>query len=109
MDRRFFLKTIIIGPIAARAVEPIIKGVFAGLVEKLVAWWRADNLKRKYFSLIRKSLPQMIAFDICGVQPMTGPTGLIFALASRYSPRNPLTNGLLDIDISSKPSGCFQY
>ena len=36
-------------------------------------------------SLVRRSIPQMIAFDICGVQPMTQPTGLIFAMKSRYS------------------------
>jgi hypothetical protein len=35
-------------------------------------------------SMVRRALPQMIAFDICGVQPMTGPTGLIFAMRSRY-------------------------
>ena len=36
-------------------------------------------------SLVRRSAPQMIAYDICGVQPMTQPTGLIFAMKSRYS------------------------
>lgn len=35
-------------------------------------------------SLVRRSLPNLMAYDICGVQPMTGPTGLIFALKSRY-------------------------
>ena len=35
-------------------------------------------------SLVRRSLPNLIAYDICGVQPMTGPTGLIFAMRSRY-------------------------
>jgi hypothetical protein len=36
-------------------------------------------------SLIRRSMPNLIAYDICGVQPMNGPTGLIFAMRSRYS------------------------
>ena len=36
-------------------------------------------------SLVRRAMPQMIAYDICGVQPMTQPTGLIFAMKSRYS------------------------
>jgi hypothetical protein len=36
-------------------------------------------------SLIRRSMPNLIAYDLCGVQPMTGPTGLIFAMKSRYS------------------------
>ena len=35
-------------------------------------------------SLVRRSLPNLIAYDICGVQPMTGPTGLIFAMRSMY-------------------------
>jgi hypothetical protein len=35
--------------------------------------------------LVRRALPNLMAYDICGVQPMTGPTGLIFAMRSRYS------------------------
>lgn len=35
-------------------------------------------------SLVRRALPNLIAYDVCGVQPMTGPTGLIFALRSKY-------------------------
>lgn len=36
-------------------------------------------------SLVRRAMPQLIAYDICGVQPMTLPTGLIFAMKSRYN------------------------
>jgi hypothetical protein len=36
-------------------------------------------------SLVRRAMPQMIAYDVCGVQPMTQPTGLIFAMKSRYT------------------------
>jgi hypothetical protein len=36
-------------------------------------------------SLVRRSLPNLIAYDVCGVQPMTGPTGLIFAMRTRYA------------------------
>ena len=36
-------------------------------------------------SLVRRAAPQMIAYDICGVQPMTQPTGLIFAMKSKYA------------------------
>jgi hypothetical protein len=39
-------------------------------------------------SLVRRSLPNLIAYDVCGVQPMTGPTGLIFAMRSTYSTAN---------------------
>lgn len=35
-------------------------------------------------SLIRRAMPNMIAYDVCGVQPMTGPTGLIFAIRPKY-------------------------
>lgn len=35
-------------------------------------------------SLVRRAMPNLIAYDVCGVQPMTGPTGLIFAMKSRY-------------------------
>ena len=35
-------------------------------------------------SLVRRAMPNLIAYDVCGVQPMSGPTGLIFAMRSRY-------------------------
>ena len=36
-------------------------------------------------SLVRRSMPNLMAYDVAGVQPMTGPTGLIFAMKSRYT------------------------
>ena len=36
-------------------------------------------------SLVRRAMPSLIAYDVCGVQPMTGPTGLIFAMKARYT------------------------
>ena len=39
-------------------------------------------------SLVRRSLPNLIAYDVCGVQPMSGPTGLIFAMRSNYNSQN---------------------
>jgi len=47
-------------------------------------------------SLVRRSLPNLIAYDICGVQPMTGPTGLIFAMRSRYSNQTSGTEAFYD-------------
>ena len=35
-------------------------------------------------SLIRRAMPNLVAYDICGVQPMSGPTGLIFAMKAHY-------------------------
>ena len=43
-----------------------------------------DNWDPVLISLVRRAMPNLIAYDICGVQPMTGPTGLIFAMKSRY-------------------------
>ena len=46
-------------------------------------------------SLVRRSLPNLIAYDVCGVQPMTGPTGLIFAMRSTYGTnRNVASSGI---------------
>ena len=36
-------------------------------------------------SLVRRSMPNLMAYDLCGVQPMTAPTGLIFAIRAKYS------------------------
>ena len=44
-----------------------------------------DNWDPILISLVRRSMPNLIAYDVAGVQPMTGPTGLIFAMRSRYS------------------------
>ena len=44
-----------------------------------------DNFDPVLISLVRRSMPNLVAYDICGVQPMTGPTGLIFAMRSRYA------------------------
>ena len=44
-----------------------------------------DNWNPILISLVRRAMPQMIAYDVCGVQPMTGPTGLIFAMKSAYT------------------------
>ena len=43
-----------------------------------------DNWDPVLISLVRRAMPNLIAYDVCGVQPMTGPTGLIFAMKSRY-------------------------
>ena len=43
-----------------------------------------DTFDPILISLVRRSMPNLIAYDICGVQPMTGPTGLIFAMRARF-------------------------
>jgi len=55
-------------------------------------------------SLVRRAMPNLIAYDIAGVQPMTGPTGLIFAMRAKYASQNG-TEALFneaDSDFSSR-------
>jgi hypothetical protein len=54
-------------------VEPIVE------TKKEIPEW--DPI---LIALVRRAMPNLIAYDICGVQPMTGPTGLIFAMRSKY-------------------------
>ena len=44
----------------------------------------AANWNPILIALVRRAMPNLMAYDVCGVQPMTGPTGLIFAMRSRY-------------------------
>lgn len=44
-----------------------------------------DNYDPILITLVRRSMPNLVAYDLCGVQPMTGPTGLIFAMRSHYT------------------------
>ena len=44
-----------------------------------------QNFDPILISLVRRAMPQLIAYDICGVQPMTGPTGLIFAMRAKFA------------------------
>ena len=44
-----------------------------------------DNFDPVLISLIRRAMPNLVAYDLAGVQPMNGPTGLIFAMRSRYN------------------------
>ena len=49
-----------------------------------------SNFDPVLISLVRRAMPNLIAYDICGVQPMTGPTGLIFALRAVYNGQGPI-------------------
>jgi len=57
-------------------------------------------------SLIRRSLPNLMAFDVCGVQPMKAPTGLIFALKSKYTSQGGVEalHNEADTDFSGDPA-----
>ena len=58
-------------------------------------------------SLIRRSMPNLVAYDLAGVQPMNGPTGLIFAMRSRYETQsgNETFYNEVDSAFSSQPQG----
>jgi len=47
-------------------------------------------------SLVRRAMPNLIAYDIAGVQPMTGPTGLIFAMRAKYQSQASSAEALFD-------------
>ena len=58
-------------------------------------------------SLIRRSMPQLIAYDIAGVQPMTGPTGLIFAMRTFYGNERRPANGNFREALFNEPNAGF--
>jgi len=58
-------------------------------------------------SLIRRSMPQLIAYDIAGVQPMTGPTGLIFAMRTFYGTERRPANGNFREALFNEPNAGF--
>ena len=58
-------------------------------------------------SLIRRSMPNLVAYDLAGVQPMNAPTGLIFAMRSRYVD-NPDGNKMLGTEaFLNEPDSAF--
>ncbi len=59
-------------------------GAFGGFSGSASAAGPTAGFDPVLISLIRRSMPNLIAYDVAGVQPMNGPTGLIFAMRSRY-------------------------
>jgi len=55
------------------------------LNENNVTTSSVQNFDPVLISLVRRAMPNLIAYDVAGVQPMSGPTGLIFAMKSRYN------------------------
>ena len=62
------------------STNPSLGGVAGGSVQV-----SADFADPVLISMVRRAMPQLVAYDVCGVQPMSGPTGLIFALKSRVN------------------------
>ena len=60
-------------------------GANAGFSANATATGPTAGFDPVLISLIRRAMPNLVAYDLAGVQPMTGPTGLIFAMRSRYT------------------------
>ena len=56
-------------------------------------------------SMVRRAMPNLIAYDVCGVQPMTGPTGLIFAMRPNYVQSGSLSGEAFYNEANTKHSG----
>lgn len=108
-------------PVLDHASAPIIessekRAVTARLLENTEEAMRQENAQASYsiseavgdgnqnaasienpdpvlISLVRRAMPNLIAYDVAGVQPMSGPTGLIFAMKARYGDGTPIAAG----------------
>ena len=64
-----------------------------------------DTYDPVLISLVRRAMPNLIAYDICGVQPMTGPSGLIFAMKSQFANTTAMTGEALYSEADTSFSG----
>jgi hypothetical protein len=64
---------------------PVNSGLTTPSTAKSDAGSKMQGYDPVLISLLRRALPNLMAFDVCGVQPMKAPTGLIFAMKSRYT------------------------
>ena len=60
------------------------QALFETPANNIMATSGIDKYDPILIGLVRRAMPNLMAYDICGVQPMTGPTGLIFAMKSNY-------------------------
>jgi hypothetical protein len=58
-------------------------------------------------ALVRRAMPNLLAHDICGVQPMVGPTGLIFAMRTEYDTNKQRRKERYKYDDKDDFSSCF--
>jgi len=68
-----------------RDMEEAKTGGYGSLTETTNVTGGVDKFDPVLISMIRRSMPNLIAFDVMGVQPMNGPSGLIFAMKSHYT------------------------
>jgi hypothetical protein len=69
----------------------------------------AANWNPVLIALVRRAMPNLMAYDVCGVQPMSGPTGLIFAMKSRYNGGTTSNTEALFNEANSAFSGDSSY
>jgi len=69
----------------------------------------AANWNPVLIALVRRAMPNLMAYDVCGVQPMSGPTGLIFAMKSRYNGGTTSNSEALFDEANSAFSGDSSY
>jgi len=55
-----------------------------GMLQETTVTGNSANWNPVLIALVRRAMPNLVAYDICGVQPMSGPTGLIFAMKSTF-------------------------
>ena len=93
-----------------KALREEKSALFEDVPANNIAGSGASNIDRYdpiLISLVRRALPNLMAYDVAGVQPMTGPTGLIFAMKSKYSTQDG-TEALFneaDTDFSGDANG----
>ena len=64
-----------------------------------------QNWNPVLIALVRRAMPNLMAYDVCGVQPMSGPTGLIFAMKSRYGGGSTSNREALFNEVETQFSG----
>jgi hypothetical protein len=77
-EERGMLQEVAVNSLGAGTITPAGSALGSGNTAGLAGF---DPV---LISLVRRAMPNLMAYDICGVQPMSGPTGLIFAMRSRY-------------------------
>ena len=82
------------------STNPSLGGVEGGSVQV-----SADFADPVLISMVRRAMPQLVAYDVCGVQPMSGPTGLIFALKSRVNSMTGDEMPGVNVDSTTNESG----
>jgi FlaG/FlaF family flagellin (archaellin) len=75
-------------------------GTYAGFSGGATAAGPVAGFDPVLISLIRRSMPNLVAYDLAGVQPMSGPTGLIFAMRSRYNNQSGTEAFFNEVDTS---------